>query len=188
MKCKQTIGALVFIGVTSAFYYYLTRNQGEQMKHKLSSNVEIKQKVSIPDNFENEAFMMPHFMIKNLNVSHHDNGVTFKLDYKIDRVLYDYLMHHTPHYRFRFTLPQELKSLFEGNGTERVLGELVYGTGEKSDYTVSFNFIKRKDTEIDKINAINEMSGPYHLDIVDEKLNVLNVFEDVYGAANMMRF
>lgn len=68
-------------------------------------------------------------------------------------------MHHTPHYRFRFTLPQELKSLFEGNGTERVLGELVYGTGEKSDYTVSFNFIKRKDTEIDKINAINEMSS-----------------------------
>ena len=97
-------------------------------------------------------------------------------------------MHNTPHYRFRFTLPNKLKPLFEGNGTEKVLGELVYGTGEKVDYNVTFNFKKNDDISHDKIDEINETTGPYHLDIVDEQLKVLNEYDDVYAATNLIRF
>ncbi|WP_419895145.1 hypothetical protein [Macrococcus psychrotolerans] len=188
MKYKQTIGAAIFAAASGALYYFLTKNQGDTMDKKQSKNVELVKPGAVSADVADKAFIMPHFMIKNLVATHNEHGISFRLDYKIDRILYDYLMHNTPHYRFRFTLPNELKFLFEGNGTEKVLGELVYGTGEKTDYSVTFNFKKHDDVSLDKIEKINEATGPYHLDIVDEQLNVLNEYDDVYAATNLIRF
>lgn len=188
MKCKQTIGAVIFVAVSGALYYFLTKNQGDAMEKKKSKNVELVKPEPVPADVVGKEFMMPHFMIKNLVATHNEHGISFRLDYKIDRILYNYLMHNTPHYRFRFTLPNELKPLFEGNGTEKVLGELVYGTGEKADYSVTFNFKKHDDISLDKIEKINESTGPYHLDIVDEQLKVLNEYDDVYAATHLIRF
>lgn len=187
MKYKQTIGAIVFVAASSALYYFLTKGQ-DTMDKKQSKNIELVKPEPVPADVVGKEFMMPHFMIKNLVAMHNEHGISFRLDYKIDRILYNYLMHNTPHYRFRFTLPNKLKPLFEGNGTEKVLGELVYGTGEKVDYSVTFNFKKHDDISHDKIDEINEATGPYHLDIVDEQLKVLNEYEDVYAATNLIRF
>ncbi|WP_420493991.1 hypothetical protein QA541_09980 [Macrococcus psychrotolerans] len=190
MKYKQTIGAAIFAAASGALYYFLTKNQGDTMDKKKSKNIELvkPEPEPIPADEADKVFMMPHFMIKNLVARHNEHGISFRLDYKIDRILYNYLMHNTPHYRFRFTLPNKLKPLFEGNGTEKVLGELVYGTGEKVDYSVTFNFKKHDDISHDKIEEINEATGPYHLDIVDEQLKVLNEYDDVYAATNLIRF
>lgn len=199
-NCKKTtgaVGAIVFVAASGALYYFLTKNQKQNdevqnLKHndekKKSVNVELVKPEPTPPEAVGKEFHMPHFMVKNLVVTPNDNGVAFRLDYRIDRVLYNYLMHNTPHYRFRFTLPLELKSYFEGNGTDKVLGELVYGTGEKSDYSVTFNFKKHDDIDRAKMYEIGEMTGPYHLDIVDEQLKVLNEYDDVYAATNLIRF
>lgn len=185
-NCKKSVGAIIFVAASGALYYYFAQKQNNE--NKQSKNVELVKPEPIPAEFVGKEFHMPHFMVKNLVVTPNDEGVAFRLDYKIDRVLYNYLMHKTPHYRFRFTLPSELKPLFEGNGTQKALGELVYGTGEKSDYSVTFNFKKNDDIDAQKMYEINETTGPYHLDIVDEQLKVLNEYDDLYGAANLIRF
>lgn len=194
-NCKKSVGVIIFVAASGALYYYFAQKQNKEVQslkqnneNKQSKNVELVKPEPIPAEFVGKEFHMPHFMVKNLVVTPNDEGVTFRLDYKIDRVLYNYLMHKTPHYRFRFTLPSELKPLFEGNGTQKVLGELVYGTGEKSDYSVTFNFKKNDDIDAQKMHEITETTGPYHLDIVDEQLKVLNEYDDLYGAANLIRF
>lgn len=194
-NCKKSVGAIIFVAASGALYYYFAQKQNKEVQslkqnneNKQSKNVELVKPEPIPAEFVGKEFHMPHFMVKNLVVTPNDEGVSFRLDYKIDRVLYNYLMHKTPHYRFRFTLPSELKPLFEGNGTQKVLGELVYGTGEKSDYSVTFNFKKNDDIDAQKMHEITETTGPYHLDIVDEQLKVLNEYDDLYGAANLIRF
>ncbi|WP_414047223.1 hypothetical protein ACMGE7_10380 [Macrococcus equi] len=196
-NCKKSIGVAVLVAASGALYYFLTQNQkqkneGQQVKgnegKQKSVNVELVKPEPTPPEAVGKEFHMPHFMVKNLVVTPDDDGVAFRLDYRIDRVLYNYLMHNTPHYRFRFTLPSELKPYFEGNGTAKMLGELVYGTGEKSDYSVTFKFKKNDDIASSKMHEISETTGPYHLDIVDEQLKVLNEYDDVYAAANLIRF
>lgn len=195
-NCKKSAGAIVFVAASSALYYFLTKNQKDKEVQQLSGhdekkkskNVELVKPEPTPAESIGKEFHMPHFMIKNLVATTHDDGVSFRLDYRIDRVLYNYLMHNTPHYHFRFTLPGELKPYFEGNGTAKVLGEVVYGTGEKSYYSVTFDFKKNDDIDSSKIREISETTGPYHLDIVDEQLKVLNEYDDVYAAANLIRF
>ncbi|MCE4957559.1 hypothetical protein [Macrococcoides caseolyticum] len=194
-SCKKSIGAFVFVAASGTLYYFLTKNQkddtqslSQEASTQKSVNVELVKPEPTPPESVGKEFHMPHFMVRNLVVTPNDNGVAFRLDYRIDRVLYNYLMHNTPHYRFRFTLPGELKPYFEGNGTAKMLGELVYGTGEKSDYSVTFNFKKNDDIESSKMHEISETTGPYHLDIVDEQLKVLNEYDDVYAAANLIRF
>ncbi|MGK0553619.1 hypothetical protein [Macrococcus capreoli] len=196
-NCKKSIGAFVFVAASGALYYFLTQKQNQNNEvqsleenddKKKSVNVELVKPEPTPPESVGKEFHMPHFMVKNLVVTPNDNGVAFRLDYRIDRVLYNYLMHNTPHYRFRFTLPSELKPYFEGNGTAKMLGEVVYGTGEKSDYSVTFNYKKNDDIESSKMYEITETTGPYHLDIVDEQLKVLNEYDDVYAAANLIRF
>ncbi|MGK0576647.1 hypothetical protein [Macrococcus capreoli] len=196
-NCKKSIGAFVFVAASGALYYFLTQKQNQNNEvqslienddKKKSVNVELVKPEPTPPESVGKEFHMPHFMVKNLVVTPNDNGVAFRLDYRIDRVLYNYLMHNTPHYRFRFTLPSELKPYFEGNGTAKMLGEVVYGTGEKSDYSVTFNYKKNDDIESSKMYEITETTGSYHLDIVDEQLKVLNEYDDVYAAANLIRF
>lgn len=34
MKCKQTIGAVIFVAASGALYYFLTKNQGDAMEKK----------------------------------------------------------------------------------------------------------------------------------------------------------
>lgn len=184
MKRTLTVSAIAIF--TGGLYYFLTKNQ--RPTATLSKNVEVVKGPELPKDFSERAFFMPHFMIKNTKITTDDTTLHVQVDYKIDDFLYHYLMDHTPHYQFRLTLPEQLKHLFEGNGTQKVLGELVYGKGEKLNYKVDFKFKKLDQTSTEALKAIEQEDHAFALEIMDEQLNQLNHFPNVEQAANMIRF
>lgn len=190
-KDSSTVAAGIVLGLLAAgsIAFSLTKRKKDQNQEvKGNHNVKLFEKKETPQKDIGREFYMPHFLIKNLTVTPAETGIAVRVDYKIDEVLYNYLMHNTPHYTFRMTLPEEYRALFEGEGTVSMLGELVYGTGDKRDYAVTFNFKKRDDAAVETIAEMSPSTGQYKMDIVDDQLKVLNNFDDVYSAANIIRY
>ncbi len=187
-KSPFALGTLLSVAALGAAAFVVLKKKSSDEEGEGSQHVELLKKQPTPDKYIGQEFYMPHFMLKNIRVTPDDAGLTARIDYQIDDVLYNHLMHNTPHYTFRFTLPEDQQHLFEGNGTAKVIGDLVYGTGDQKDYAVTFNFKKRDDASQQDIAQLDATTGPYKLDIVDHQLKVLNHFDDVYGAVNIIRF
>ncbi|GGB12141.1 hypothetical protein ERX37_10700 [Macrococcus hajekii] len=131
-------------------------------------------------------FYMPHFMVKNVRLETAETTLTVNVDYRINKVLNDYLVNNRPDYYFKLILPEQYQSLFEEN--ERVIkGEDLVGGEDRADYTVSFQFEAKPQTKSDEIKAI-EVSDKIQMTILDDENNVLNDFPDVYNAANIIRY
>ncbi|TDM10557.1 hypothetical protein [Macrococcus lamae] len=187
-KAKGTFGVLLGALAIGATAFVLLKDKKSDQEVKGNQNMQLFKKRETPNKYIGQEFYMPHFMLKNFHVNPDESGVAVRIDYTIDDVLYNHLMHNTPHYTFRFTMPEEHQALFEGDGTVKVIGDLVYGTGDQKDYAVTFNFKKQDAASAADIAKLDETTGKYKLDIVDEQLKVLNNFDDVYGAVNIIRF
>ncbi|KAA1039287.1 hypothetical protein ERX35_006865 [Macrococcus equipercicus] len=183
-KSRYTLGVLLGALAIGATVIALTKKSSSEG----ADAPKLFEKQKTPNQYIGQEFYMPHFMLKNFHVTPNETGVSVRIDYTIDDILYNHLMHNTPHYTFRFTLPEEYRQSFEGDGTAEVIGDLVYGTGDRKDYAVTFDFKQREDADKNTAAKLNERTGKYKLDIVDNQLKVLNNFDDVYGAVNIIRF
>ncbi|TDM00790.1 hypothetical protein [Macrococcus carouselicus] len=131
-------------------------------------------------------FYMPHFMIKNVRTEAADNALTIHVDYRINKVLNDYLINNRPTYFFKLILPEKYQSLFE-EPVRVIKGEEIPAGSTRPDYTATFQFEAKPSTTAADIKAI-KVSDKIQMTILDEKDNVLNDFPDVYNAANIIRY
>lgn len=179
---KSPVAAGLLIGalaVGSIAFSFLSKKKGSTEAKESSNIVEVTEQ---PGEFKNRTFLMPHFTIKNFVITHEDNEMTARVDYKIDEELYNYLQGKS--YKLRFTLPTAYQPLFEGNGVQEVEGE----TSGSKNYSAKFIYQKRNDTDASRVQSITTTSDKYVLDVIDAQGDIVNHFDNVNGAASIIRF